>query len=157
MAQEIERKFLVRSDAWKVAATGVQMRQGYLSTSPARSVRVRTAAGRATLTVKGTKVGPRAAEFEYPIPLADAREMLADLCRRPLVEKTRYNISGPDGRLWEVDEFHAENAGLVVAEIELSHEDEAFARPAWLGDEVTDDPRYLNSNLVGRPFTTWDR
>ena len=162
MAQEIERKFLVCSDAWRVdarkaAPTGVHIRQGYLSTSAARSVRVRTAGERGTLTVKGTKVGPRASEFEYSIPLEDARQMLNELCHRPLIEKTRCNIPGPDGHVWEVDEFHAGNRGLVVAEIELSHEDEAFARPAWLGEEVTDDPRYLNSNLVNRPFTIWGR
>ena len=174
MAQEIERKFLVRSDAWKVAApevgptasnaaapeagtTGVHIRQGYLSTSSTRSVRVRTIGARATLTVKGNKVGPRATEFEYPIPLEDARELLNQLCLRPLIEKTRYDIPGPDGHLWEVDEFHGENAGLVVAEIELSHEEQEFARPPWLGKEVTDDPRYLNTNLVERPFSTWNR
>lgn len=162
MACEIERKFLVRSDAWrsaasKAGASGVHIRQGYLSTSTARSVRVRTAGPRATLTVKGGKVGPRASEFEYSIPLSDARQMLDQLCRRPLIEKTRHHIPAPDRLLWEVDEFHAENAGLVVAEIELSHEEQTFARPAWLGEEVTDDPRYLNTNLARRPFTTWDR
>ena len=162
MAHEIERKFLVRSDAWRAAlsrsgATGVRIRQGYLSTSSTRSVRVRTAGERATLNVKGNKVGPRASEFEYPIPLADAMQMLSELCLRPFIEKTRYDIPGPDGHIWEVDEFHAENAGLVVAEIELSHEDQTFAHPQWLGKEVTDDPRYLNTNLVERPFTTWDR
>lgn len=162
MAHEIERKFLVRSDAWrahasKAGVSGVRIRQGYLSTSNTRSVRVRTAGERATLNVKGNKVGPRASEFEYPIPLEDARQMLGELCRRPLIEKTRHDIPAPDGHLWEVDEFHAENAGLVVAEIELSHEREEFARPHWLGEEVTDDPRYLNTNLVERPFTTWDR
>lgn len=162
MAHEIERKFLVRSDAWRAAlsrsgATGVRIRQGYLSTSSTRSVRVRTAGERATLNVKGNKVGPRASEFEYAIPLADAIQMLSELCRRPFIEKTRYDIPGPDGHIWEVDEFHAENAGLVVAEIELSHEDQTFAHPQWLGEEVTDDPRYLNTNLVERPFTTWDR
>lgn len=162
MAQEIERKFLVCSDAWRVderkaAAAGVQIRQGYLSTSADRSVRVRTAGDRGTLTVKGSKVGPRASEFEYPVPLDDALQMLTELCHRPLIEKTRYNIPGPDGHLWEVDEFGAGNRGLVVAEIELSHEDQEFARPAWLGEEVTDDPRYLNSNLVERPFTKWGR
>ncbi len=157
MAQEIERKFLVSSGAWKTGATGSLLRQGYLSTSAARSVRVRTAGARATLTVKGNKVGPRASEFEYSIPLEEARQMLDELCRRPLIEKTRYAIPGPDGHLWEVDEFHAQNDGLVVAEIELSHEREDFVRPAWLGEEVTDDPRYLNFNLVGRPFTRWDR
>lgn len=162
MAYEIERKFLVRSDAWrsaasKAGASGVHIRQGYLSTSTARSVRVRTAGPRATLTVKGCKVGPRATEFEYSIPLGDAVQMLNGLCRRPLIEKTRYDIPAPDGHIWEVDEFHAENAGLVVAEIELSHEEETFARPVWLGKEVTDDPRYLNTNLVDRPFAIWDR
>ena len=162
MAHEIERKFLVRSGAWrahvsKAGASGVRIRQGYLSTSNTRSVRVRTAGERATLNVKGNKVGPRASEFEYSIPLQDALQMLGELCRRPHIEKTRYDIPAPDGHIWEVDEFDAENAGLVVAEIELSHEDQTFARPAWLGEEVTEDPRYLNTNLVERPFTTWDR
>ncbi len=162
MAHEIERKFLVRSDAWRAAAsrsgvTGVRIRQGYLSTSDTRSVRVRTAGEGATLNVKGKKVGPRASEFEYSIPLGDAIQMLGELCRRPFIEKTRYDIPGPDGHVWEVDEFHEENAGLVVAEIELSHEDQTFAHPQWLGEEVTDDPSYLNTNLVERPFTTWDR
>ena len=156
MADEIERKFLVRFSAWREGARGVRIRQGYLSTSASRSVRVRMSGERATLTVKGPRVGPRASEFEYSIPLADAREMLAALCRRPFIDKTRYTIPGPDGHVWEVDEFHAENSGLVVAEIELSHEDEEFTRPAWVGEEVTDDPRYLNSNLVERPFTAWD-
>ena len=186
MAREIERKFLVRSDAWRAAASkagapGVRILQGYLSTSNTRSVRVRTAGEHATLTVKGAKVGLRASEFEYAIPLADARQMLDQLCRRPLIRKTRYNIPVPDntpvpddtpvpndtpvpddipapgGHIWEVDEFHAENAGLVVAEIELSHEHQTFARPVWIGAEVTNDPRYLNTNLVERPFATWNR
>lgn len=162
MAHEIERKFLVRSDAWradasKAGVSGVRTRQGYLSTSATRSVRVRTAGDRATLNVKGNKVGPRATEFEYPIPFRDALQLLEELCRRPHIEKTRYDIPAPDGHLWEVDEFHGGNTGLVVAEIELSHEDQAFIRPDWLGEEVTEDPRYLNTNLVERPFTTWDR
>ncbi len=157
MAQEIERKFLVRSDAWRADASAVRIRQGYLSASAARSVRVRTAGARATLAVKGAKTGPRVLEFEYPIPRRDALEMLDRLCRRPLIDKTRHRIRGPGGRLWEVDEFHAENAGLVVAEIELSHGKEEFARPDWLGAEVTDDPRYLNANLAERPFATWGR
>ena len=162
MAHEIERKFLVRSDAWradasKAGVSGVRIRQGYLSTSAARSVRVRTAGERATLNVKGNKVGPRATEFEYPIPFRDALQLLEELCRRPPIEKTRYDIPAPDGHIWEVDEFHGENTGLVVAEIELSHEDQAFTRPDWLGEEVTEDPRYLNTNLVERPFSTWDR
>ena len=162
MAHEIERKFLVRRDAWrsaalKAGATGVHIRQGYLSTSKTRSVRVRTAGERATLNVKGNKVGPRVSEFEYPIPFGDAIQMLSEFCQRPFIEKTRYDMPGPDGHIWEVDEFHAANAGLVVAEIELSREDQPFARPPWLGEEVTDDPRYLNTNLAERPFTTWGR
>lgn len=162
MAHEIERKFLVRSGAWRAEASqagvsGIHIRQGYLSSSSTRSVRVRTAGERATLNVKGNKIGPRASEFEYSIPMEDALQMLGELCRHPLIDKTRHNIPGPDGHIWEVDEFHAENAGLVVAEIELSHEDQMFAHPQWLGKEVTDDPRYLNTNLAERPFTTWDR
>ncbi|HEX5854752.1 MAG TPA: CYTH domain-containing protein [Thermoanaerobaculia bacterium] len=154
MGLEIERKFLVTDDSWKVLATGVPCRQGYLSSAPERNVRVRIAGEKGTLTVKGLNDGVTRAEFEYAIPAEDAAAMLDRLCEKPLIEKTRYRI--PFGaHTWEVDEFHGENAGLVVAEVELRSADEKPARPAWVGREVSSDARYFNSNLAKRPFTTW--
>lgn len=154
MAREIERKFLVPGAGWKPPAPGILFRQGYLSTAKERTVRVRLEGGRGVLTVKGLTRGISRAEFEYDIPAADAARMLDELCERPLIEKTRYRIAA--GRhTWEVDEFHGDNDGLVLAEIELSSADEPFERPAWLGTEVSADPRYFNSNLVAHPFRTW--
>ncbi|NOY13262.1 MAG: CYTH domain-containing protein [Deltaproteobacteria bacterium] len=154
MAVEVERKFLVVNDSWRDAATGVLFRQGYLCTEPERTVRVRLAGERGKLTIKGKAVGISRAEYEYPIPAAEAVELLDNLCLRPLIEKTRYRIEYA-GRLWEVDEFHGVNAGLLLAEIELETEDQAFALPDWAGKEVSDDPRYYNSNLVREPFKNW--
>ena len=154
VAEEIERKFLVSGEAWRETAEGTRYRQGFLSTEPERTVRVRVAGPRGSITVKGKNVGARRAEFEYEIPVADAERMLDTLCQRPLIEKVRYTLAaGP--HTWEIDVFEGSNAGLVVAEIELSSEDEAFEKPAWVGDEVTDDPRYFNSNLVANPYETW--
>jgi adenylate cyclase len=154
MGLEIERKFLVTSDAWRTLATGVPCRQGYLSSAPERSVRVRIAGGKGTLTVKGASDGVTRAEFEYAIPVENAAAMLDNLCEKPLIEKTRYRI--PFGsHTWEVDEFHGENAGLVVAEVELASADENPALPAWVGREVSSDARYFNVNLVKKPFKTW--
>lgn len=152
MGIEIERKFLVRGDAWR-AAPPVYFSQGYLNRDKARTVRVRIAGSEAFLTIKGQSVGATRAEFEYPIPLWDARELLA-LCEQPLIEKNRRKILH-EGVVWEVDEFLGENRGLVVAEIELPTEDTAFARPEWLGEEVTSDERYFNSNLSRNPFSQW--
>jgi len=154
VAEEIERKFLVSGEAWRETAEGTRYRQGFLSTEPERTVRVRVAGPRGSITVKGKNVGARRAEFEYEIPVADAERMLDTLCQRPLIEKIRYTLAvGP--HTWEIDVFEGSNAGLVVAEIELSSEDEAFEKPEWVGDEVTDDPRYFNSNLVANPYGTW--
>jgi len=152
MAIEIERKFLVVGDAWR-DAPAVFYSQGYLNRDKARTVRVRIAGDEAFLTIKGTSVGARRAEFEYPIPVWDARELLA-MCEQPLIEKNRRKILH-EGFVWEVDEFLGENLGLVVAEIELPAEDAAFARPDWVGEEVTEDVRYFNSNLSRTPFTRW--
>lgn len=152
MAVEIERKFLVLGEAWR-AAPAVFYSQGYLNRDKARTVRVRIAGEEAFLTIKGTSVGARRAEFEYPIPLWDARELLA-MCEQPLIEKNRRKILH-EGFVWEVDEFLGENLGLVVAEIELPAEDTAFAQPDWVGEEVTEDVRYFNSNLSRTPFTHW--
>lgn len=154
MGKEIERKFLVRGNAWKTLGLGLPMRQGYLSTDPDRVVRVRIEGDAATLTIKGRSIGVTRGEWEYPIPLADAEEMLAQLCLRPLVEKIRYRIRQHQ-MLWEVDEFLGENTGLVVAEIELTSEDQAFIKPEWVGDEVTDNARYFNSSLLRHPYSAW--
>jgi adenylate cyclase len=154
MGIEIERKFLVTGDGWRQPASAqTRFSQGYLSREPARTVRVRLADERAFLTVKGATKGATRAEFEYEIPLADAPQLLA-MCDGPVVEKIRH-VCLHEGMTWEVDEFLGANAGLVVAEIELVSEDQPFARPAWLGAEVTGDARYVNANLAVRPFTRW--
>ncbi len=152
MAIEIERKFLVVGDAWR-AAPAVFYSQGYLNRDKARTVRVRIAGEEAFLTIKGLSVGVSRAEFEYPIPRWDAQELLA-LCEQPLVEKNRHKILY-QGFVWEVDEFLGENLGLVVAEIELPSEDTVFAKPDWVGAEVTADARYFNSNLSRTPYNRW--
>lgn len=152
MAVEIERKFLVIGQPW-LQAPGVWFRQGYLNRDKARTVRVRVAGAAAFLTIKGVSVGATRAEFEYPIPLADAEALLA-LCEGPLVEKTRYLLDHA-GMRWELDVFAGDNAGLVVAEVELLSEDQVFARPDWLGNEVTQDARYFNSNLAQHPYRQW--
>lgn len=158
MATEIERKFLVASDAWRhhpQSDGGRRLVQGYLSRDPARTVRVRVAGEQAWLTIKGASQGASRAEFEYPIPLADAQALLA-LCEQPLIDKTRHTLT-VGGTVWEVDEFHGDNAGLVLAELELTAEDQPFARPDWLGEEVTHDPRYFNSALLAHPYSRWKR
>ena len=152
MAVEIERKFLVVGDAWR-AAPAEFYSQGYLNRDKLRTVRVRIAGEEAFLTIKGESVGARRAEFEYPIPLWDARELLS-LCEQPLIEKNRRKILY-EGFIWDVDEFLGENLGLVVAEIELPAEDAHFECPEWVGEEVTADARYFNSNLSRMPFSSW--
>ena len=117
-------------------------------------MRVRTVADKGYLTIKGINVGARRLEFEYEIPIQDAEEMLTELCEKPLIEKNRYKLEH-EGLLWEIDEFFGENAGLVLAEVELTSEDQVFAKPAWAGEEVTEDPRYYNANLIQNPFTQW--
>ncbi|HYD96868.1 MAG TPA: CYTH domain-containing protein [Noviherbaspirillum sp.] len=154
MGVEIERKFLVLDDSWKALGQGVLLRQGYLSSALERTVRVRIEGGSATLTIKGKSAGATRSEWEYLIPLQDAQDMLDHLCERPVIEKSRYRIPF-DGMLWEVDEFLGENAGLVVAEIELATEAQTFARPQWLGEEVTHDARYFNSSLLRNPYSRW--
>lgn len=154
MPKEIERKFLVANEGWQGEAEGVPFRQGYLSTDPERSVRVRIEGERANIAIKGKSVGPVRAEFEYEIPLTEATEMLDTLCKRPLIEKQRYTFFFGAHR-WEIDVFAGDNAGLVVAEVELQDEHEAFEKPDWAGQEVTEDPRYFNVNLVDRPYRDW--
>ncbi len=177
MGVEIERKFLVVGDAWRAAVVrSTRLRQGYLCSQRGRTVRVRIAGARGFLTVKGPAdaVGVSRSEWEYEIPVADALAMLDTLCERPQVEKVRHLVAAgsgevgragtpapPDGScgerglVWEVDEFLGANAPLVMAEIELPVADAAFARPAWLGAEVSADPRYRNSMLAERPYSTW--
>jgi CYTH domain-containing protein len=153
MAIEIERKFLVLGDQWKTA-TPTYFCQGYLSRDKYRTVRVRIAGEIGTLTIKGPSVGMTREEFEYEIPLDDAQSMLK-LSEQPLIEKNRRLVQH-EGLTWEVDEFLGDNAGLVIAEIELESENQSITKPDWVGDEVTDDPRYFNSNLSIKPYSTWN-
>ncbi|WP_346765512.1 CYTH domain-containing protein [Thioalkalivibrio sp. XN8] len=153
MGVEIERKFLVTGDGWQAGAAGRRLRQGYLSFDPERTVRVRVTGDRAWLNIKGRTEGIRRLEFEYGIPVDDAVQLLA-LCQGAVIDKTRYEVRW-DGRTWEVDEFHGENAGLVVAELELRDEHEDFTRPPWLGLEVSGDPRYYNAALARNPYRAW--
>lgn len=155
MAIEIERKFLVRDARWRDHAdAGSAYCQGYLVGAKRASVRVRREGEQAMLNIKGATLGIRRLEFEYPIPLAEAQTLLAQLCQQPLIDKTRYHVPHA-GHVWEVDVFHGDNDGLVVAEIELQHEDEAFEAPVWLGEEVSHDPRYYNVSLVTHPYKDW--
>jgi len=150
---EIERKFLVQDRSVLEGVPGVSYRQGYLSTDPERTVRVRLAGDRAFLTIKGITQGASRAEFEYEVPPADAEALLA-LCERPLVEKTRHCLEHA-GLVWEIDVFAGENDGLIVAEVELPAPDTPVDVPAWVGDEVTLDLRYQNANLVRHPYRSW--
>jgi adenylate cyclase len=154
MGKEIERKFLIKSDGWRSLASGTMYRQGYLSTVKERTVRVRTVGERGFLTIKGVTTGVTRAEFEYEIPVTEANAMLDSLCERPLIEKSRYRIEHR-GLVWEVDEFFGENQGLVIAEVELVNEGQRIDLPSWVGEEVSDDPRYFNSNLTKHPYTRW--
>jgi adenylate cyclase len=149
MPFEIERKFLVINESWRNGAPGARFCQGYL-TNTGVTVRVRRAGSRAYLTVKGPQRGICRSEFEYPIPVDEAEEMLRSLCKKPLLEKTRYEVMH-ERHVWFVDVFAGNNAGLVLAEIELGHPDEPFARPRWIGREVSHDPSYRNSVLADEP------
>jgi adenylate cyclase len=157
MAKEIERKFLVNGNAYRQLAQGVHYHQGYIPTVNGATVRVRIAGDRAMITLKGKAVGFSRDEYEYEVPVADATEMLQRLCVPPTIEKYRYTIAWHNGRKWEVDEFLGDNAGLVVAEIEVASEDEEFERPDWVGIEVTGDHRYYNSALCRKPYKEWEQ
>jgi len=152
--REIERKYLVTTTSWRQAAEKRDVRQGYLTLDKERTVRVRLAAGKGTITIKGMSQGIARPEFEYGIPSEDARALLEQLCLRPLIEKTRYRVPYGD-LLWEVDVFRGENEGLIVAEVELASEDQRIELPDWVGEEVTGDPRYFNARLVAEPYNTW--
>ena len=153
MALEIERKFLVKEDTWR-NEQGTHYRQGYLNSIKERTVRVRTIGDKGYLTIKGISKGPVRTEYEYEIPVAEAEAMLDELCEKPLIEKKRYKIEFK-GFVWEVDEFFGENQGLIVAEVELEKEDQAFSKPEWVGEEVTGDPKYFNANLIHNPYKNW--
>mgnify|MGYP001794395229 CR=1 FL=1 len=161
MAKEIERKFLVASDSCRTLSTGEvaageKYCQGYIKTTePGHSVRVRIAGENAYLTIKGPSRGLSRAEFEYAIPVSDAQEMLETLCDRPLIEKVRYRLP-IGGLVWEIDEFMGENAGLLVAEVELQSETQSVDLPDWAGEEVSGDPKYYNASLVRHPYSQWN-
>jgi CYTH domain-containing protein len=152
MGTEIERKFRVKEGTWR-NVKGTSYRQGYLSTVKERTVRVRTIEDKGYLTIKGIAIGASRMEFEYEIPHQDAATLLHS-CEKPLIEKNRYRVEH-GGFVWEVDEFFGENQGLIVAELELESEDQYFPKPDWVGEEVTGDPRYFNSNLIKNPYTKW--
>jgi adenylate cyclase len=151
MSREVERKYLVRNDSWRTqAGPGVFYRQGYLSTDPDRNVRVRIGDGMAVMTVKGKGDAARD-EFEWPIPLNDAEQILSRIAIEPVIEKTRYEIREDDLK-WQIDEYEGENRGLVVAEVETNKDPRDITKPQWLGEDVTDDARYSNASLVKRPY-----
>ncbi|MAT75914.1 adenylate cyclase [Candidatus Poribacteria bacterium] len=152
--REIERKFLVVGDEWRKLATGDHFRQGYLNHRAGVTVRVRQAGQRAFLTIKSQPTGIIRTEYEYPIPVADAEHLLTELCQQPLIDKHRYRVCIRDF-VWEIDEFHGSNQGLILAEVELSSEDQAFQKPDWIGQEVSADPRYGNASLVDYPYRSW--
>ena len=155
MGKEIERKFLLKNNTWKLKADSrTLIKQGYLNTSKERTVRVRVRGDKGYLTIKGKTVGMTRLEFEYPIPVPEAMALL-ELCEQPIIEKARYLVK--IGKLiWEVDIFSGDNAGLALAEVELTDENQRVPIPRWIGQEVTGDPRYYNSSLVKLPFKDWE-
>lgn len=157
MAKEIERKFLVVNDDWRASyRIGTLYRQAYLSVDPKRTVRIRTAGNKGYITIKGLRVGITAPEFEYEIPLADANEMIDNLCKFGMIEKIRYKVVF-ENLLWEIDEFIGENEGLIIAEVELKSESEQFVLPSWVGTEVSDNMKYTNAMLAIIPYCTWEK
>lgn len=155
MGIEIEHKFLVQNDSWRIhAGAGVLYRQGYIASDTTGMVRVSLADDKSWLTIKRAQSPIRRLEYEYPLPRKDAEEMLREACLAGRIQKQRYLLPHA-GHVWEIDVFEADNAGLVVAEIELSEEGEAFERPDWLGDEISTDARYYAMNLARQPYKTW--
>ncbi|MCH8013090.1 MAG: CYTH domain-containing protein [Candidatus Marinimicrobia bacterium] len=155
MGKEIERKFLVKESNWQKSSKGLLIQQGYIVIRKEKVVRIRIMNDKGYLTIKGTTTGATRNEYEYEIPLEDASQMLNNLCEKPILEKHRYKINH-DGMTWEIDIFHRENEGLIVAEIELEYEDQEFEKPDWVNMEVTDDLKYFNANLVKNPFNKWN-
>ncbi len=153
MGVEIERKFLVEGDSWRQNAVGKKYCQGYMYT-PKGVVRVRIAGDEAFLTIKGARNNLSRSEFEYNIPMEDAKSLLEELCEQPFIDKTRYVLE-ENGVEWVVDEFHGENTGLILAEVELESADDTVFLPKWAGQDVSDDSRFYNSNLVKFPYSKW--
>jgi len=155
MGTEIEHKFLLTGDGWKAHIVRTEhYRQGYLANNERCSVRVRIGGDQAWLNIKSATLGTSRSEFDYPVPVTDAGQILADLCARPIIEKTRHFVEH-EGHLWEIDVFEGDNEGLIVAEIELSAEGEDFVRPDWVGEDVSHERRYYNSALVEHPYREW--
>jgi adenylate cyclase len=155
MTIEVEHKFLIANDNWRKHITkSIKYRQGYLSSLATNSIRVRISDDHAWLNIKSATIGTYRHEYEYEIPLSDANEILNNLCKKPLIEKTRHFVTH-DTNIWEIDEFEGENKGLIVAEIELSEIGQPFSKPDWLGKEVTYDLRYYNNNLASHPYSEW--
>lgn len=155
MASEIERKFLLKDDSWRQQIHySIQQIQGYLGSSQSCSIRIRISGDSANLNIKSATLGISRQEYDYAIPMEEAREILAHLCVKPLIEKTRH-IVRVGSHIWEIDEFAGDNVGLIVAEVELDSTDESFEKPAWAGEDVSDDPRYYNVCLVKNPYRNW--
>jgi adenylate cyclase len=155
MATEIERKFLILNQDWQeYTRSELLIVQGYLATNEFSSTRIRIQDDKANINIKSATLGIERTEFEYSIPVDDARLMLDDLCIKPVIEKTRFSVEHMN-HTWEIDVFSGDNEGLIVAEIELSSPDEAFEKPSWIGEEVSNDARYYNACLVENPYKTW--
>lgn len=155
MKLEIERKFLVK-DNWPQPVSGMHCIQGYISADKHQVVRVRIMDDKAWLTIKALKTQLTRIEYEYEIPVDDAKILLENLCIKPLIEKIRFIICAFDNK-WEIDEFLGENSGLIVAEVELEEEDQLIKLPDWLGDEVSHEPKYFNSNLATNSYKNWEK
>ncbi len=154
MATETERKFLLQNDDWRrQVLSKKEISQGYLNSHAARTVRIRVTGGKGIITIKGKSRGISRAEYEYEIPVEEAKALLM-LCEKPIIEKTRFLVDF-EGKTWEIDEFYGDNLGLAVAEVELQSETEEIGLPAWVGDEVSHDRKYFNSSLIKRPYTSW--
>ena len=152
MAKEIERKYLIKNDDWRIVADdGITIIQGYMGSNEQSSIRIRIHGGTANLNIKSKTIGVQRHEYEYSIPIDEAREILENLCDKPYIEKTRYLVLY-EGHKWEIDVFTGDNEGLIVAEIELTSPEESFSLPEWAGEEVTEDPRYYNICLVTHPL-----
>ncbi len=155
MAIEIEHKFLLLNDDWReLVVKSVIFRQGYLNSLPTSSIRIRVSDKTAWLNIKSATIGNQRNEYEYKIPLIDANEIIELLCSKPVIEKTRHYVT-IDEHTWEIDEFHGDNQGLIVAEIEIETVTTKFTPPSWIGDEVTQDLRYYNNNLAHTPYSKW--
>ena len=155
MATEIERKFLLANDSWrKYADKGIYMIQAYMASNEKSSVRIRIQGDSANLNIKSKTLGVQRSEYEYSIPLDDAREMIESLCNKPYIEKIRFHVMH-DEHEWEIDVFAGDNEGLIVAEIELNSVNENFSLPDWIGEEVSNEPRYYNICLVNHPYKNW--